>query len=167
MLKGDLKMISMVLIVISVVVVVWLFWYKKKRNNISCEDNTDDSENKSLHLSSDKRGQLSHEAKKGIIGTDCIVSIVMSIISFVLTTIIRFKVQERMLVAGYSATYEMVVPSTAKPFVLIVPIIFTLLALIKTVMSSSMNKKEKAVSYIIAAFSLAVSVAITAWRYRA
>ena len=61
--------------------------------------------------------------------------------------------------------WGMAVPSEIKPFVLAIPIIFTLITIIKTVMSSNMTKKEKALSYIIAAFSLVVSVAIVNWNF--
>lgn len=110
----------------------------------------------------------STELTSSVIGKDCITSIVMSIISFILTTIIRFNVDKKIDLTPNSLNYHwgMAVPSEIMPFVLIVPIIFTLVTVIKTVLSSTMNKKEKAVSYIVAAFALASSIAVVSWRYR-
>ena len=111
--------------------------------------------------------QILPETKNSIIGKDCIVSIVMSLISFILTTIIRFDVDKKIDLTPNALNYNwgMAVPSEIKPFVLAVPIIFTLITIIKTVMSSTMNKKEKGISYIIATFSLVVSVAIVNWSF--
>ncbi len=102
-----------------------------------------------------------------VIGRNCIVSIVMSIISFILTTIIRYNVHEKidLTPSALSHHWGMSVPSEMKPIVLAVPVIFTLITIMKTVMSSDMSKKEKGVSYVIAAFSLMASIAIVNWRY--
>ena len=107
------------------------------------------------------------KSKNFAIGQECIVSVVMSTISFVLTTIIRFIVDDETDLTPDALNYKwgMAVPSEIKPFVLAVPLIFTLITVWKTVMSSTMNKKEKTISYIIAAVSLVVSIAIVNWSF--
>lgn len=129
--------------------------------------NTEVSENTKYCPNCGNGLKILPETKDSIIGKDCIVSIVMSLISFILTTIIRFNVDKKTDLTPSALNYNwgMAVPSEIKPFVLAVPIIFTRITIIKTVMSSTMNKKEKVISYIIAAFSLVVSVAIVNWSF--
>ena len=94
-------------------------------------------------------------------------SIVMSIVSFVLTSIIRFNVHAEvdLTPSAWSHHWGMAVPSDIKPVVMVVPVIFTLITIVKTVMSSKMREKEKGVSYVIAVASLIASIAIVNWRY--
>lgn len=97
----------------------------------------------------------------------CITSIVMSTVSFLLTTIIRFSVDQKIDLTPSALNYHMgmAVPDKLKPIVMAVPIIFTLIVIIKTVRNSNMNQKEKLISYIFAAFSLFASIAVVNWSY--
>lgn len=90
-------------------------------------------------------------------------SIAMSIISFVLTVILRFNVQERvdLTPSAWNATWGMVVPSEMKVIILAISVIFTL---ISTAVESKMGKREKSISGGIAMFSLIASILLVNWR---
>ena len=96
------------------------------------------------------------------ISSSCTLAIVTSIISFILTTFIRFGVQEKsnLTPGAWTSHYGMVVPNNIKLFVLAIPAIFTLATVIGTIKSEQMNKKDKIISCIISAFSLLAAIAI-------
>lgn len=94
-------------------------------------------------------------------------NIVLSVFSFILTTIIRFCVDKKsdLTPEAWSHHWGMVVPNNIKPFVLIVPVIFTLLTITKTVNSDTMSKKGKILSYIYAIGSLLASIGIVNMKF--
>lgn len=85
----------------------------------------------------------------------------MSIISFVLTIIVRFSVdKKRDLSDGLSSRYRMVVIDNIKPFVIAIPALISLIIMICVIKSDSMDKKDKCVSLLVALFSLVASIGI-------
>lgn len=129
---------------------------KKCHHEVSAEKNF------CPNCGSNLMNNVTSDLNSGEIAVQTVVSVIISIISFILTIILRkSNVRKTDLTPeGLTSHYGMVVPDNAKPYILAVPIIISLILLVTAVMSDKMCKKEKAVVFIVALFSLFCSVAV-------
>ena len=100
--------------------------------------------------------------QRPFLSQESLTNIITSIISFIVTVILRFALDEKVDLTPEALYYSpgMAVSNNMKPFLIAISAIVGLITVSKTVLSTTMNKREKLLCYVFSGAALLASIAI-------